>query len=350
MTLIRQFYHMGQRTLGRVDCAAALPPELRRLDSLARFLEYSQTCLALHMSDSQLLIASNKLKYDSDKNSPKAVLVFNAVKQLQAIAVNDLDGSAIYDRVFAPYGMPPLKSDSHPKVKRQHEAVNHWVASLEHDFQEEVIDALTVLRQPLACGMFSEASTVILSHMSSHSIQKAPPKFHPVLLQSLDYLQVLHTRALQDQYKILQILRSNDFQELREILLDEEAIQLVFPGTPADSKKDHHAEMNLMAQLIADDVLTDEEIYIAISKLSCFGCLIDLSYLSSKYNISVRGVHGVHYPTRMDSHWHEHTSEERGYHKPSGTDKTNEDFLFAENSDSDGEEYNVSALGAYDSE
>lgn len=344
MTLLKLLYNTGQRTLTRVDLTHAVPVECRRLDAVARFLEYAQICLAMHMGESKISIASNKLKYGDDATSAKAKLITNAIEQLQQISTGDLAIDVIYDRVFAPYGMPPLKSDSHSSVKQYHEAVNNWVAVLPAQTQELAIDALEILRNPLGIGGCSAASDLVLSNMTQDSISLTPRKYHDILNASYNKLEIIHARALQDQSKILHLLCSDEFPAMRDMLLDEERIELVFANFPSPDGKDLHAEMNLMAKLIASDLTQEDKFYIGISKLSCFGCFIDLSYLSALYpGLTIRGVHAVEYSSRAPSQWHEDTSAEHEYYQPAATEKTNDEFLFAENSDSEGED--VEAVG-----
>lgn len=334
------------RFISRLDFTKTIPSEFRKLDTLARFFEGTHTCVAVVKFDNKLFVSSNKLTYDDKKSCKASTNLLENINAFSIIASLEADcGDKIYDRLFVPYSVKPEKYNSEPygqKVNKNHIYLNAWVSNLgdmDSALKEQAKLAVQDLLKPFdSRDSYRSAVSFLCSHINTNTLKGLSSRETDFLTKHATLLQKIHTRITQDEKKIKQLMCLEQFEDLKECLI-KGRVELVHSTRPCENvdekqkiKKSPHAEMNIVEYFVDNDLTT--EFYLGISKLSCFGCHIDLKEFES---ITYRGTHAVDYETsRMASKW---TVQNSKKHEFVGIEQQRgEIFLAADLSDSDGED------------
>lgn len=359
----------------RVDYTARVPSFERSLDALARVVEYKQVCVAIVNVAGRLIISSNNLNISSkpatevNNLSPSAdgVLSHSFSKLLGLARCDDMSHieNMIYNMVALPY------SDAKPKPKSNNKPSNGvvlglWVASLEDGEDKRVVEgALQKIQRQAKAISKDEYMKLPMQKLLAHLPTPEEISVLDADILGMDKLQksvfvaicknlpIIHARASQDAVKLARLLKQEEFRKLLEVTPEENFVyatrkvgkyEMVEEGKVKQKDKDHHAEMNIIEYLERNNKLNEAH-YIGVSKLSCFGCHIDIALLNETHNIGVRGGHGVRYPSRMESKWHQedratnaHEGKYEHAHKtytPVCEGDNNNDLLFADLSDAE---------------
>ncbi len=320
--------------LVRSDFTRELGREFRRLDTVARFLEGAHTCVAVAFFNNKLYISSNELVHNGCGSLSAKDLERN-FKSFSSITSNSISLGHVYDKMFVPYSIKKAKDTK--KIHLYGESLGNWVYQLPKELKEEgKRNVQELFKAPGTQTSYKSAVDYFVSNLEKSTFSSAlSKKEQNDLMLIRDILQSVHSRLIQDEKKISQILFMDDYKDLRNSLLGEP--ELVYPTRPSESGKKHHAEMNIAEFFINQELA--KEFYIGISKLSCFGCHIDLEVVNGTEQalIKYRGTHAVDYQeTRMPSKWTEESSKK--YSSFVGISRaSNKSLLFSEVSDSDGE-------------
>lgn len=320
--------------------------DLRRLDTIARFLELGNTCVALSFFGNEILLSSNKMKFSGIEYvhleyDESVVSIKKSLKDLTSAqkSGNRACEEKFYDFVMG--GLIPATSKKHKKTSTKENnptiLLEKWAAKIDILHGTKLEQALEVLGdKPLRKDVYKisyrhhvEYIIEMMHKYNNYFENESQNKIISIICKDLENM---HNRAKQDAKKLTHLIFSRDFTGLSKILLSQEGLKFISPPSIPDDKKDHHAEMNLLSY-IEDYSGSAQEIYIGISKKSCYGCELDIKFVNSisKSFYKIRGCHGREYDSRMDTRWSKDAREELE-HK---TKKALHGLLFAELSESE---------------
>lgn len=333
----------GARSFYKLN--TALLPEYRRLDTVARFLEHGQVCTAVAYSEGKLFISSNKLRFGQDDFSSKEARGLK--KALDLLRVKKSDPEKDHDYFYNIY---KTLVSANLKVNLSGEKlINTWLTHIKENDPEnysDAQDAIDIFRLNKAANgkKLKKAIDFLVDLM------KAEKSFTEISVIKYN-LDLAHNGALKDAKKLIELVRSEKFEVIRDCILDLNNVVIIYPPTPEsvyidpkgiERTRDHHAEMNLAHFIIKHKIA--KQIYLGISKLSCYDCSADLEKIKKSFDVifMVRGSHGYKFESRMVTEWEPLNLSESI--EPKNSDD-NQFLLRAYPSDSEAEDHEIEALG-----
>lgn len=318
-----QFLHARNVTT-IYDNTANIKNYLRRLDTLSRFLELSQKCVAITVVEDKLFVSTNKMKHRIDEYDEHVQSIKKGFLYLRYISESiNYDQNNLYNILLAAH--LPTKSDTDSDI-------DNWACEIDKkNNNDNLKTTLEVFSKKPASWTPSVPNYLphmkyLLEILGNHRDEKVEKIFQNLTL--------MHNRSKKDAEKIVDLMQSDNFPEIKDLILNSK-VKVIPSPVEVEKGKNPHAEMNIIQYVMAE-YPEEKNLYIGISKKSCFACELDLKYVGEMlvHSFGHRGSHGVEYTSRQDTEFTKLSREKYSQYKPIASAE-NVDLLFGEISDSE---------------
>ncbi len=200
------------------DYTKYISPFFRRMDTISRFLEVDQTCAAVCLINNELLVSTNKLKIGTKKSTHNFQSLKEGIKLLNRFVDNQFQSSNIFTAYYRIYGSYIQKPDI--------ETLTAWCNCLEKEKQNlakynlKILDTKYDYKQLYKNYEYIKAVKFFLEELYPDKIEvlNLRNKHKKTLKLMHENLQKMHARAYQDAHKIVELMTTDKFPELKQAL------------------------------------------------------------------------------------------------------------------------------------